>query len=101
MASILAEPFKNVTSEGLKALNFTENNWGRPDKIFYPTTPSESRDGTLYRECYWNEEKTDFEVFTEDMEITKGKEYMILAKEENGFILNWLGTVYTYDMLEH
>lgn len=52
-------------------------------------------------ECYWNEEKTDFEVFTKEMEITKGKEYMILSMEENGFILNWLGTVYTYDMLEH
>ena len=50
---------------------------------------------------YYNKEHTDFEVFTEDMVQTLGKEYMILAIEDSGVILNWLGTIYTYEMLEH
>lgn len=69
MASILAEPFKGITSKELIALNFNENNWGRPDRIFYPTTPSESRDGTMYRECYWNDDKKYWEYFLKADEI--------------------------------
>lgn len=77
MASILAEPFKGITIEGLRALNFNENNWGRPDRIFYPTTPSESRDGTLYRECYWNDDKKYWEYFlkNDDLGIYEGVIY--------------------------
>ena len=59
------------------------------------------RDDLRVGKAYWNKEHTDFEVFTEDMVQTLGKEYMILAIEDSGVILNWLGTIYTYDMLEH
>lgn len=69
MASILTEPFKSVTCEELKALNFNKNNWGRPDRIFYPSTPSESRDGTLYRECYWDDDKKYWEYFLKSDKI--------------------------------
>lgn len=51
-------------------------------------------------EAYYNEDYTDYEIFTEDMVQARGKEFLILALDPNGVILDHTECVYSYEMLE-
>ena len=51
-------------------------------------------------EAYYNEDYTDYEIFTEDMVQAKGKEFLILALDPNGVVLDYTECVFTYEMLE-
>lgn len=51
-------------------------------------------------EAYYNEDYTDYEIFTEDMAQARGKEFLILALDPNGVVLDYTECIYTYEMLE-
>ena len=51
-------------------------------------------------EAYYNEDYTDYEIFTEDMVQARGKEFLILALDPNGVVLDYTECVFTYEMLE-
>ena len=70
------------------------------DKILNLGSVVRVRKDLIVGEQYWNYEYTDYEIFTEDMAWTRGKEFMILAFDEDGYILDWTECVFTYEMLE-
>ena len=51
-------------------------------------------------EAYYNEDYTDYEIFTKDMVQARGKEFLILALDPNGVVLDYTECVFTYEMLE-
>jgi hypothetical protein len=70
------------------------------DKILNLGSVVRVREDLVVGEQYWNYEYTDYEIFTEDMAWARGKEFMILAFDESGYILDWTECVFTYEMLE-
>lgn len=70
------------------------------DKILNLGSVVRVREDLIVGEQYWNYEYTDYEIFTEDMAWARGKEFMILAFDETGYILDWTECVFTYEMLE-